>query len=46
MAVSSSKEICGDTAGLAWLDDEGKEEEVVVVEEEEEEKEGMVEEVE
>jgi len=27
MAVSSSREICGVIAGLAWLDDEGKEEE-------------------
>lgn len=35
MAVILSKEFCGDTAGLAWLDEEGKEEE-------EEEEEGMV----
>lgn len=39
MAVSSSKGICGDIAGLAWLEDEGKEgkeEEKEEVEEEEE----------
>ena len=36
MAVSSSKGICGDIAGLAWLDDEGKEEEKEEVEVEEE----------
>lgn len=35
MAVSLSRGFCGDMAGLAWLDDEGKEEE-------EEEEEGMV----
>lgn len=34
MAVSLSREFCGDTAGLAWLDEEGNEEE--------EEEEGMV----
>lgn len=34
MAVSLSRVFCGDMAGLAWLDDEGKEEE--------EEEEGMV----
>lgn len=37
MPVSWSKEISGDIAGLAWLDDEGKEEE-----EEEEVEGGMV----
>lgn len=36
MAVYLSMGFCGDMAGLAWLDDEGKEEE------EEEEEEGMV----
>lgn len=36
MAVNLSKRFCGDMAGLAWLDDEGKEKEVV------EEEEGMV----
>lgn len=39
MAVSLSKGVCGDMAGLAWLDDEGKEDE-------EEEEGGMEEEVE
>lgn len=34
MAVRLSRGFCGDTAGLAWLDEEGKEEE--------EEEEGMV----
>lgn len=35
MAERSSSGICGDAAGLAWLDEEGNEEE-------EEEEEGMV----
>lgn len=38
MAMSLSREFCGDMAGLAWLDGEGKEEEEeeerMVVEEE------------
>lgn len=37
MAVSLSKGVCGDMAGLAWLDDEGKEEEEGGMEEEVEE---------
>lgn len=33
MAMSLSREFCGDTAGLARLDEEGKEEGMVVEEE-------------
>lgn len=45
MAVYLSRGFCGDMAGLAWLDDEGKEEgemeeEEGMVAEEEEEEEG------